>query len=160
MARTGRTTKNTRDERRARQAANHARDWMPAFLDAFRDLGTVTAACEAAGVARRTVYDARHADEDFALAWADVETESTESMELEARRRAVKGTDKPVFQGGIEVGRIREYSDTLLIFMLKARRPETYRDNVKIEHGGRVKLEQMTQLSDQELQRLAAGDES
>ena len=50
-------------------------------------------------------------------------------MELEARRRAVKGTDKPVFQRGEQVGTIREYSDTLLMFLLKANKPEKFRDN-------------------------------
>ena len=36
---------------------------------------------------------------------------------------------RPVFHQGKEIGSIREYSDTLLIFMLKARRPATFRDN-------------------------------
>ena len=34
-----------------------------------------------------------------------------------------------MFHQGKEVGAIREYSDLLLIFMLKARRPARFRDN-------------------------------
>ena len=34
--------------------------------------------------------------------------------------------------GGL-VGKTREYSDLLLIFLLKARRPEKFRDNAKLE---------------------------
>jgi hypothetical protein len=34
-----------------------------------------------------------------------------------------------VFHQGREIGAIREYSDTLLVFMLKARRPAKFRDN-------------------------------
>lgn len=49
-------------------------------------------------------------------------------MEAEAFRRGVKGTEKPVFHQGVECGRIREYSDTLLITLLKANRPAKYRE--------------------------------
>jgi hypothetical protein len=28
----------------------------------------------------------------------------------------------------------------LLIFLLKSRRPATYRDNVKVEHGGQIEV--------------------
>jgi len=31
---------------------------------------------------------------------------------------------------------VQRYSDTLLIFLMKARRPDKYRDNVKVEHAG------------------------
>ena len=48
---------------------------------------------------------------------------STQLLEDEARRRAMKS------------------SDLLLIFMLKARRPDIYRDNVKHEHEGRIDLQ-------------------
>lgn len=129
------------------------RDWKPAFLRSLAADMTVTEACEAAGISRDGAYKARQADEDFALAWADVEEKSTESMEREAYRRAVEGTDKPVFQGKELVGHVREYSDTLLIFMLKSRRPERYRDNVKVEHGGRVehKVSGLEELTDDAL---------
>ena len=39
-------------------------------------------------------------------------------------------TERPVFQGKQLVGHIRDYSDTHLIFMLKARRPEKYRERL------------------------------
>jgi hypothetical protein len=48
-------------------------------------------------------------------------------LEDEAVRRAYEGVERPVFQGGKQVGVVREYSDTLLIFLLKALRPEKYR---------------------------------
>ncbi|MCA1701257.1 MAG: hypothetical protein LC790_21110 [Actinobacteria bacterium] len=73
-----------------------------------------------AGIARRTAYDARQADEDFAVAWADVEEATTERMEREAYRRAVDGVDRDVFYQGAVVGAERQYSDNLLMFMLKA----------------------------------------
>ena len=54
-------------------------------------------------------------------------------MEREAYRRAVKGVEKPVYRGGQLVGTIREYSDSLLMFLLRARRPELYRDHSRVE---------------------------
>ena len=71
-----------------------------------------------------------------------------------ARRRAAEGTLKPVYQGGKLVGEIREFSDTLLIFLLKGKRPEVYRENVKVEHSGKI-AHDVTGMSLEELERLA-----
>ena len=50
-------------------------------------------------------------------------------------RRAYLGVEKPVTVAGKrEV--IREYSDTLLIFLLKGARPQKYRDNIRQEVTG------------------------
>lgn len=106
---------------------------LDAFIEALAEGLTIKEACERSGVPRRTAYDNRQADETFALRWADAIVEGNEGLEAEARRRAVTGTVKPVFQGGLEVGGIREYSDTLLIFLMKGRMPDKYRDNVKID---------------------------
>jgi hypothetical protein len=43
-----------------------------------------------------------------------------------------------VFHQGQECGQIREYSDTLLIFMLKARRPEKFKERFAAEHSGKI----------------------
>ena len=78
----------------------------------------VAEACKAAGIGRRTAYDERQRDEQFALAWADVLEEATEELEQVAVRRA------------------REGSDTLLIFLLKAHRPAKFRETIRQEHTG------------------------
>jgi len=147
-----RRTKSARTKRRGQRR----KDWQTPFLGAFAELGMVTAACEAAGISRDTAYQERQRDEAFALAWADVEERSTETMEAEAYRRAVTGTTKPLVSAGKHVCDVQEYSDSLLQFMLRARRPDRYRENVKVEHGGQVKLERATQLSDEELASRAA----
>ncbi len=113
-----------------------------AFLDALTLHGNVKEACEASGLPRRSVYDWRDADADFAAAWDAALDVAADTMEREAFRRAVEGVDKPVFgslgskMGTGEVGRIREYSDTLLIFLLKAARPEKYRERTETRHTG------------------------
>ena len=104
------------------------------FLTVLERTGNVTAAAKAARVTRTTAYDERERSKEFAAAWKEAVEAAIEGMELEAHRRAVKGTLKPVFYKGDVCGKIREYSDTLLIFMLKAHKPEKYRDTV--EHSG------------------------
>ena len=58
------------------------------------------------------------------------------SWRQEARRRAVTGIDKPVFFKGEVVGSITKYSDSLLMFLLKAHRPQKFRDCGKVKHTG------------------------
>lgn len=123
-------------------AADEAPDTRKrAWLEAFEQEGTVVLACKASGVGRSTVYEWRQSDEAFALAWHDIEEATTEAMEREAYRRAVEGVAEPLVSAGKHVCDVKKFSDTLLIFMLKARRPERYRDNIKVEHAGSVNVE-------------------
>jgi transposase-like protein len=121
-----------------RQTHSNPNTRKRAWLAAFEEQGTVVAACKAAGVGRTSAYEWRQKDEAFALAWADIEEATTEAMEREAYRRGVEGTVEPLVSAGKHVTDVKKYSDTLLIFMLKARRPERYRDNVKVEHSGSI----------------------
>lgn len=108
------------------------------FLAALRKAPHITAAAKAAGWNRSWAYRLRERDSEFAAAWDDALEEALDLCEEELHRRAFKGTLKPVFQGGEQVGSIREYSDTLAIFLMKAHRPEKYRENVKLEHSGSI----------------------
>jgi hypothetical protein len=58
--------------------------------------------------------------------------QATEILEKEAWRRAREGHAEPVFQHGKQVGTIQRYSDQLLMFLLRARAPERYRDRVDV----------------------------
>jgi hypothetical protein len=99
--------RTSRTPRRARTRATA--DWAPAFLAALRDTGMVSAACEAAGVGRQTVYDRRQRDEQFAVAWASEIEGAVAVAAAEAWRRAVAGVERPVTVAGKrEV--VREYT--------------------------------------------------
>lgn len=110
--------------------------WMKGFLDALTKNGVVAYACKIVGVGRTTVYRFREEDPDFAAAWDAAIEQALDDMEVEAWRRAVRGVRKPVFYQGSKVGTIKEYSDTLLIFLLKGGRPEKFRDRYQMEHSG------------------------
>ena len=83
-------------------------------------------AANAAGVGRSTAYLWRQEDPEFAAKWDEAVAEEIDRLEDEAFRRAVKGVKRPVYRGGVLVGEITEYSDRLLMFLLKRRRPEVY----------------------------------
>ena len=61
--------------------------------------------------------------------------ERVEEFEAEAARRAVTGVERLVTVAG-EAVKMKEYSDALLIFILKAERPEKYRDRREVKHSG------------------------
>lgn len=72
-------------------------------------------------------YRFKDCEPDFSAAWDEAVAAATDAMVSEARRRAVRGTDEPVFYQGAICGVVRKYSDTLLMFLIKKERPE-YRD--------------------------------
>ena len=61
---------------------------------------------------------------------------AADQLEHEAIRRAVDGVDRPVFFKGRQIAMLKEYSDTLLIFMLKGLRPEKYKERYQIDVTG------------------------
>lgn len=106
-----------------------------------------------AKVSTPTAYAHRSDDPEFKARWDDAVEQAIQVLEQEAHRRAAIGVRRPVFQSGKLVGTVTEYSDTLLIFLLKANRPHKYRDNhrveistpagesVKVDHGGTVSVD-------------------
>jgi hypothetical protein len=96
------------------------------FLGALATTASVTRAAKASGLHRNTWYRHRSQRPEFAAAWAEALERGTDALEDEAVRRAVEGVLKPVFHQGKRVGALRTYSDTLLMFLLKARRPDKF----------------------------------
>jgi hypothetical protein len=84
------------------------------------------------------VYGWRDADPEFKLKWEAALDRGTDALEDEAVRRAKEGTDRPVFYKGEVCGAVREYSDTMLIVMLKARRQDKFGDQSKVQHSGNL----------------------
>ncbi len=112
--------------------------WAKAFLSVLAESGNIRLSCQAAAVDRSTAYRLRSSDETFLAEWEQAQEEAADLLEQEARRRAHDGWDEPVFGsmgqglGSGEIGAVRKYSDTLLIFLLKGARPEKYRERHEV----------------------------
>jgi hypothetical protein len=98
--------------------------------------GNVTEAARITNLARQTIYNHKKSDPDFAKQLDAAILAGVDVLEDEARRRAHVGWLEPVFYKGEECGSVRKYSDTLLIFMLKAARPDVYRERASWEVSG------------------------
>lgn len=131
------------------------------FLAALEAGASISTAATAAGVAKCNMYDWRNASPEFREEWDEALETGTDKLEDELWRRGVEGVDKPVFQGGKQVGVIREYSDTCIIFTAKARRPEKFRDahhhEISGRDGGPIETRQeinLSALTDEQLSAL------
>lgn len=132
-----------------------ARAWQAAFLLALRRKPNITAACERAGIARKTAYAARAADEAFRERWDEALARAIDAVE-EAGIRAARG------------GKNAAPDASLVKFFLSRWRPERYSSAprqpviVVAVHGQAPReigaLEDVRTLTDEELGALAAGD--
>jgi hypothetical protein len=165
-------TKATGDRHATRdvRTTQRARD---AFLDGLGNGLSVTGSASAAGIGRRTAYQWRAADLEFAQAW-DLAVESgTDLLEDVAWQRAVRGNEEPIVSmGKVVYGKdgepltVHKTSDNILALLLKARRREKFSDRVQsdikietVETGDRpardIVAERLAQLSE----RVAKPDE-
>uniref|UniRef100_A0A6H2A2Y7 Putative terminase n=1 Tax=viral metagenome TaxID=1070528 RepID=A0A6H2A2Y7_9ZZZZ len=111
------------------------------FLEHYESLCVIGKAAEATGVTRQTIYDWLKASEAFKVAFAGAKQGVVEKLEAEAIRRAYAGIDKAVWYKGVACGVEKEYSDTLLIFLLKGAAPEKYRERHEVTGSGGQPLE-------------------
>jgi len=95
-----------------------------AFLESFQVIGVITRAAIDAGVSRRTVYNWLKNDGQFQERFKLAEEDARDELRAEMWRRAVEGWDVPVYYRGNLVGKIRKYSDALLLRMAYCRLPE------------------------------------
>lgn len=140
-------------KKRRAARATLKKSWKPSFIAALAGGATVSDAAAECLVDRATVYRHLKTDKEFAAAFVDAEKQSADALEREARRRATQGVDKvklfmgqPVYVPVDKDGKMvspndsayvqsiplieRDYSDTLLIFLMKARNPQVFGDKV------------------------------
>lgn len=95
------------------------------YLRALSELGTLTAGCKAARVSPHTIYKWRDEDEAFA------------EEEAQAREACADGLEEAL------VRRAKRKSDVAAIFMLKAMRPEKYRETINLNVNVRQQAEKI-----------------
>lgn len=127
----------------ARTLSNAARQRKKAlFLGSYAKAGNITIACQAADIHRSTYYEWTEHDSDFSAALKQAGEMAADLIEEACRQRAVEGVVKetPIYHNGNYLGSVVEtkYSDVLAMFLLKGLRPQKYRENVAVDHSGRI----------------------
>jgi len=99
---------------------------LKAICDAYAVGLTVNAACAQAGVSSVAFHRYRRLHPEFdANEWAEAEALNTMELERRAHELALSSDHR---------------NCTMLIFMLKARKPSVYRDNVSVQHSGAIEF--------------------
>ena len=116
--------------------------WKPIFIDTLRNSACVWAACQVARIERSTAYRARDKDEKFRKAWNDALEDACDQLEYALRRRALAE------------------DTTAAIFLLKAHRPEKFRETVRQEvtgaNGGAIEIKNAASDFDSRMAALIA----
>ncbi len=98
---------------------------------------TVDTACRAVGIHRSAAYRLRDSHPAFASAWEDAVERGTDRLEDIALELATVGEAEPVWYQGQIVGQRHRRSENLLmallLALLRARRPQKFRDNARVE---------------------------
>lgn len=111
--------------------------------------GNVSQSAQFAKISRAAVYALKKEDKDFSEKWNDVIESCIEAAEQELYRRSVQGVKTPKFYKGSKIATVKEFSDRLLEFYLKARRPDVYRERVDINnnHSGVLGVDLKAKIS-------------
>jgi len=116
------------------------------FLDELKKTCNVAGSARVIDVGVNTIYSRKKRDPDFAKLMEEAMEEAVLNLEGEAYRRAKEGVRKPVYYKGAVVGHQQEYSDTLMVTLLKGNLPEKYATNHNIEltgkEGGAIEINQ------------------
>lgn len=136
------------------------------FLELLEKSANVRGSARALNLSTSNLYKERERDPKFAHEWDEACEFAIDALEEEARRRAFEGYDKPVFYKGNLCGSIREYSDSLLMFLLNGLRSSKfkYRSEITGNVGVTVQvvkfagegLKQVVDVASKDTKQLAA----
>ncbi|MEI7875583.1 MAG: hypothetical protein WCK95_25895 [Alphaproteobacteria bacterium] len=134
------------------------RCWRPQgrFLREFARTGSVSAACRAAGLARRTVYNWRDADADFRRRWAGARERGVGRLRDEIMERAMIGAEVPVWHDGRIVDHVTEPDSCVLWKLLQALHAETYGPRAAELRAKRERNAELARRLDEAEPRVAA----
>jgi hypothetical protein len=135
-------------------------EWSPsprtlAFLAAIRVYPSITLAARAAKVSRESHYRRLGREPAYRAAFEEAYRQGIDALEDEAVRRAMRGVQRPILYHGSPVMVMvdpndeskgmrnlfeTEYSDTLLLALLKAKKPESYKERVEQNVTGSIDI--------------------
>jgi hypothetical protein len=135
-----------------------------AFLAAYGRCARIGQAAETAKIAKQSHYIWLSESENYRNAFAQTQIMIGDLAEDAAVERAIHGVEKPVLYQGRPVrvnGKLlyeREYSDTLLIQLLRRFKPQEYRERTTMEVSGSVDLVERLQAGRRRVLEMRARD--
>jgi hypothetical protein len=103
-----------------------------AFLSAFERTGCIGWAAQAAKIGRKSHYRWLQNDADSAAAFKQAQMIAGDTLQGVAFERALVGWTQPVFFRGEKCGEVRRYDNAMLMFLLRALKPEVYGARVRV----------------------------
>ena len=113
------------------------------FLAAFEACASITKAARWAKIHRSNHYQWLEESEFYAAVFPEVEKRAMRTLEDEAVRRAHDGVRRAIRYKGKIVGYDTEYSDTLMVTLLKAGLPEKYRERIENKVTGDITVKRL-----------------
>jgi hypothetical protein len=118
-----------------------------AFLDAYAECGSVTAAAQVAGINRRMHYRQLESDAEYRKGFESLQDRIGQELEDLAVERVRNGFKRLLLHRGKPIkmknGHLlyeTDYDTQLHITMLKRFRPKLYREHIVQEHSGSINL--------------------
>ena len=109
--------------------------WGERFLAELEKHGMLNTAARAVGTTPKQVERYTENNDEFAEHVSQSLEIAADVLEAEARRRAVNGIEKGVYYKGDLVATETQYSDTLLIKLLEAKRRQQFGNKIDITHS-------------------------
>lgn len=118
----GSARKGSVAKRRKPRRKSWTKERREQFLSTLAETANVTAASRAANMCPQGAYAFRKRDAAFRAAWHQALSEGYDRLELIALERAMFGTEKEVWHSGKKTGTMRNYSDSLILGLLRMHR--------------------------------------
>jgi hypothetical protein len=138
---------------------------MQRFLAAYARCARINQAAETAKVAKQSHYNWLEESEAYRRTFARTQAMIGDLAEDACVERAIFGVAKPVLHQGQEVrlnGKPlyeREYSDQLLLALLRRLKPQEYREHTAVEVSGSLGLAERLQAARQRLIEMKRSDD-
>lgn len=113
-----------------------APEWEDAFLVQLASHGLLNRAAAAVGTTAGQVKKRMEESIEFETAVEEALEAATDALEFEARRRALEGVEKGVYYKGELVTTETQYSDSLMIKFLEAKRRNQFGNKTEVTGAG------------------------
>jgi hypothetical protein len=114
-----------------------------AFLAELAVTANVRHSARTVNMSEQGVHRLRKRSAEFRAAWSEALAEGYDLLELMMLERAMKGTEKPVFHGGAQIGTMREYPERVAMALLAQHRAEVTRFRAEQAGGGTAVVERV-----------------